>query len=97
MNLPEEYRFDVPQAHKGLDALAAREPEAVIALTLAQLGDDGLEAESEIRLQADAAAALLATMGEDQRLAAGNRQIVVLRVTRCENGTIQHEQQTDSS
>ena len=84
MTLPEEYRFDVVKARKGLEALAANEPEATIALTLAQLGDDGMEAESEVRLQADAASALLATVGEDQCLQTGNRRIVVLRVMRCE-------------
>lgn len=84
MTLPEEYRFDVVKARKGLETLAAHEPEATIALTLAQLGDDGMEAESEVRLQADAASALLATVGEDQCLQAGERKIVVLRVMRCE-------------
>jgi len=84
VNLPNEYRFDVPQARKSLAALAAQEPEARIALTLAQLGEDGLEAESDVYLPVESAAALLATVTDDQCLQSGNRLILILRVTRLE-------------
>jgi hypothetical protein len=84
IDLPPEYRFDVARAVKSLETLAQNEPDAVIALTLAQLGAGGLEAESDVRLRATEAAALLATVGEDQRLQAGSRHLVVLRVARAE-------------
>lgn len=84
MNLPDELRFDVSLARKSVLALAAQEPDARIALTLAQLGEDGLEAESDVYLPVESAAVLLATVTEDQRLQSGNRTLIVLRVTRLE-------------
>jgi hypothetical protein len=47
MPLPPEYRFDVEKAVRELASLADSEPDTLIALTLAQVGDDGLEGESE--------------------------------------------------
>jgi hypothetical protein len=85
VELPPEYRFDVAKATAALARLAEDEPEAPVLLTLAQLGGGGLEAESDIRLRAAEAAALLATVTEDQRLPAGGRELVVLRVTRLED------------
>ena len=85
IHLPPEYRFDVVQAIKSLTTLAETEPEATIAVTLAALSADGLEAESDIYLTAASAAALLATLTEDQRLTAAGRDLVALRVTRTKN------------
>ena len=44
------------QAQRSLDALARAEPDAPVALTIAQLGDGGLEGEAEVRLRAEEAA-----------------------------------------
>ncbi|MCX6367743.1 MAG: hypothetical protein NTX57_13700, partial [Armatimonadetes bacterium] len=68
MTLPDDYTFDVPAAQRQLAALALKDPEAPLLLTLAQLGAGGLEAESDIRLKATEAAALLEQVGEDQRI-----------------------------
>jgi hypothetical protein len=84
MVLPPEYRFDVEKAVRELAALADSEPDTLIALTLAQVGDDGLEGESEVRMRVAQAAALMATVGEDQSLKAAGRNLYVLRVTRAE-------------
>src|SRR5438128_2470751 len=84
IELPSEYRFDVDEATRSLAVLAQAEPEASIVLTLATLNNGGLEAESDIYLTATSAAALLATVTEDQYLAAGEQDLVVLRVTRRE-------------
>jgi hypothetical protein len=84
ITLPPEYCFDVEKAARSLQALADDEPNAPILLTLAQVGDDGLEGESEVRTTAAGAAALLATVGQDQSLKAGGRNLYVLRVTRAE-------------
>jgi hypothetical protein len=77
--LPEEYSFDVPAARAQLAALALKSPETQLTLTLAQLGDGGLEAESDIRLKVAEAAALLEQVGEDQRI--HGKPIYVLRIT----------------
>ncbi|MGC4044317.1 MAG: hypothetical protein QM758_11010 [Armatimonas sp.] len=82
--LPPEYRFDVVKARKSLEALAENEPDAPILLTIAQIGDDGLEGESEMRTTALSAAALLETVTEDQNLKAGGRNLYVLRITQTE-------------
>jgi hypothetical protein len=82
--LPPEYRFDVEKATRSLQTLAESQPDAPISLTLAQIGDDGLEGESEVRTTAAGAAALLATVGEDQSLKAAGKNLYVLRVTRAE-------------
>lgn len=79
MTLPDDYTFDVPAAQRQLAALALKTPDAPLVLTLAQLGDGGLEAESDIRLKATEAAALLEQVGEDQRIA--GKPIYVLRIT----------------
>ena len=79
--LPPEFRFDVAKAARALAALAEAEPSAPILLTLAQVDGDGLGAESEVRLPASGAAALLASVGEDQRFRAGDRTLFVLRVS----------------
>jgi hypothetical protein len=84
MPLQPEYRFDVEKAMRSLEALAEAEPGSLIALTLAQIGDDGQEGESEVRMSVRQAAALLATVGEDQSLKVGERSLYVLRVTRAE-------------
>jgi hypothetical protein len=84
VELPPEYRFDVAKAVKTLESLAEEEPTAPMLLTIAQLGAGGMEAETEVRMRASEAAALLATVGEDQRLRAGTRELVVLRVARTE-------------
>jgi hypothetical protein len=84
MVLPPEYRFDVEKAVRELAALADSEPDTLIALTLTQVGDDGLEGESEVRMRVGQAAALLATVAEDQSLKAAGRNLYVLRVTRAE-------------
>ncbi len=82
--LPLEYRFDVAKATRSLEALAQSQPDAPISLTLAQVGDAGLEAEGEVRTTAAGAAALLATVGEDQNLSAAGKNVYVLRITRAE-------------
>jgi hypothetical protein len=82
--LPDEYRLDIAKATRSLEALAEREPDAPILLTLAQFGAGGLEAESDIRLPAEQAAALLSTIGEDQRVQVGSLDLVLLRVGRTE-------------
>jgi hypothetical protein len=79
VTLPDDYTFDVPAARTQLAALALKTPDAPITLTLAQLGDGGLEAESDIRLKATEAAALLEQVGEDQRIT--GKPIYVLRIT----------------
>ncbi|MBB6048757.1 hypothetical protein [Armatimonas rosea] len=79
MNLPDDYTFDVLSARAQLAALALKTPDAPITLTLAQLGAGGLEAESDIRLKATEAAALLEQVGEDQRI--HGKPIYVLRIT----------------
>lgn len=84
IELPPEYRFDVAKAVKALETLAEDEPTASMLLTIAQVGAGGMEAETEVRMRANEAAALLATVGEDQRLRAGTRELVVLRVARTE-------------
>lgn len=84
VELPPEYRFDVAKASTAVAILADSEPAAPLLLTIAQLGAGGLEAETEVRMRASEAAALLATVGEDQRLQAGTRELVVLRVARTE-------------
>ena len=84
MDLPEEYRLDVAQATRRLEALAEREPDAPILLTLAQFDSGGLEGESDIRLPAEQAAALLSTVGEDQRVRVGSLDLILLRVGRAE-------------
>jgi hypothetical protein len=85
LNLPDEYTFDVPAARAQLAALALKSPDAFLLLTLAQLGDGGLEAESDIRLGAREAAALLEQVGEDQRIA--GKAIYVLRITEWRSET----------
>lgn len=82
--LPEGYRFDVARAVKGLTTLATREPDAPIVLTLGQMGAAGLETESDIRLRAEDAAALLADIGPDQRVQLGAYNLVLLRIAREE-------------
>ena len=84
LDLPLEYRFDVAKAAQNLATLSETEPEAVIVVTLAELGADGMGAESDIYLTAASAAALLAMVNEDQRLTSGDRDLVTLRVTRRE-------------
>ena len=84
ITLPPEYRFDVKKATRSLEALAEDEPDAQIALTLAQVDDDGLEGESEVRMRVREAAAILATVAEDQSLKASGRNLYILRVTRVE-------------
>jgi hypothetical protein len=84
IELPPEYRFDVAKAARSVATLADSEPAAPMLLTIAQLGAGGMEAETEVRMRASEAAALLATVGEDQRLQAGTRELVVLRVARTE-------------
>jgi hypothetical protein len=79
VTLPDDYTFDVPAAQRQLAALALKDPDAPLVLTLAQLGAGGLEAESDIRLKATEAAALLEQVGEDQRIA--GKPIYVLRIT----------------
>ena len=83
--LPPEFRFDVVKAARTLSELAAEEPNAPILLTLAQVGAGGMEAESEVRLPASGAAALLASVGEDQRFRAGDRTLFVLRVSHADS------------
>ena len=83
LDLPPERQFDVAKATRSLATLAQTEPDAIIVLTLAQLSADGLEAESDIYLTATAAAALLATVTEDQRLTTGGRELVALCVARA--------------
>ena len=78
-NLPEEYTFDVAAARTQLAALAQKTPDAPLTLTLAQLGDGGLEAESDIRLRASEVAALLEQVGDDQRVL--GKPIYILRIT----------------
>ncbi|WP_309709359.1 hypothetical protein [Armatimonas sp.] len=85
MTLPDDYTFDVPAAQRQLAALALKDPEASLILTLAQLGAGGLEAESDIRLKATEAAALLEQVGEDQRIA--GKPIYVLRITEWRSET----------
>ena len=85
MTLPDDYTFDVPAAQRQLAALALKDPEAPLILTLAQLGAGGLEAESDIRLKATEAAALLEQVGEDQRIA--GKPIYVLRITEWRSET----------
>lgn len=79
LSLPDEYTFDVPAARVRLAALAQNTPDMPLTLTLAQLGDGGLEAESDIRLTASAAAALLEQVQDDQRIL--GKPIYVLRIT----------------
>lgn len=79
LELPDEFVFDVPAARKQLATLAQKTPDALLVLTLAQLGAGGLEAESDIRLKASEAAALLEQVGEDQRI--HGKSIYVLRIT----------------
>lgn len=82
--LPPEYRFNVASARKSLQDLADTEPDARILLTIAQVGEGGLEGESELPMSALAAAALLETVTEEQGLSAGGRNLYVLRVTQAE-------------
>ena len=81
--VPDDLRFDVSAAARALVKLADVEPDARIAVTLARLGAGGLEAESDVYLSAGEAAALLSAVGEDQRLTAGDPELVVLRVGRA--------------
>jgi hypothetical protein len=74
----------VEKATRSLEALAQNQPDAPILLTIAQIGDAGLEGESEVRTTAQGAAALLATIAEDQSLKAAGTNLYVLRVTRAE-------------
>ena len=85
LSLPPEFRFDVEKAVRELSALAESEPKAPIALTLATLGDDGLESESEVYVDAAGAAAILVGVSEDQSFSAGGRRLVLLRITRNRN------------
>lgn len=84
MELPDDLRFEVRAAEAAVAALAQKEPDARIALTIAQIAGGGLEAESEVYLRAEEAAALLGTVADDQSLAVGGRSFFVLRVTRAE-------------
>ena len=93
MTLPDDYTFDVPAAQRQLAALALKDPEAPLLLTLAQLGIGGLEAESDIRLKATEAAALLEQVGEDQRIA--GKPIYVLRITEWRSETPQSPPRDD--
>ena len=93
MTLPDDYTFDVPAAQRQLAALALKDPEAPLLLTLAQLGAGGLEAESDIRLKATEAAALLEQVGEDQRIT--GQPIYVLRITEWRSETPQSPPQDD--
>ncbi len=93
MTLPDDYTFDVPAAQRQLAALALKDPEAPLLLTLAQLGAGGLEAESDIRLKATEAAALLEQVGEDQRIT--GKPIYVLRITEWRSETPQSPPQDD--
>lgn len=86
MDLPEEYRFDTVAAARALAQLAAARPDSPVALTIARFGDGGLEGESELRLRAVEAAALLEATGDDQRLSAAGPDLYLLRVTRLEEG-----------
>jgi len=82
--LPTDYRFDVAEAARSAQRLFETEPDARLAVTLSEIGSAGVEAESEIYLRADEAAALLLTVSPDQRLNAGARQFFVLRVGRAQ-------------
>jgi hypothetical protein len=93
VTLPDDYTFDVPAAPRQLAALALKDPEAPLLLTLAQLGAGGLEAESDIRLKATEAAALLEQVGEDQRIT--GKPIYVLRITEWRSETPQSPPQDD--
>jgi hypothetical protein len=93
VTLPDDYTFDVPAAQRQLAALALKDPEAPLLLTLAQLGAGGLEAESDIRLKATEAAALLEQVGEDQRIT--GKPIYVLRITEWRSETPQSPPQDD--
>lgn len=97
MELSADLRFDVPAARRILETLAREAPETPIVLTIGELGTGGLEAESDIRLRVEEGAALLATVGDDQRLRVRSREYVVLRVTRADEsdrprcGMMSHE------
>lgn len=84
-SLPDEYRLDIAKATRSLETLAEREPTAPILLTLAQFDTGGLEGESDIRLPAEQAAALLSTIGEDQRVQVGSLDLILLRITRVDD------------
>lgn len=84
MTLPEEWRFDVRRAAASVAALAQTEPDALVTLTIARLDDGGLDAEADLRLRAEEAAALLETVGDDQSLRSGAQTLHVLRVTRTD-------------
>ncbi len=79
VSLPDDYTFDVPEARAQLAALALKTPDARITLTLAHIGDGGLEAESDIWLKANEAAALLEQVQDDQRIL--GKPIYVLRIS----------------
>lgn len=81
MILPDEWRLDIRAAAA---AIAALDPDTPVALTIAQLGDGGLEAEGDTYLRAEEAAALLETVGDDQRLRVGQRDLFVVRVARTD-------------
>ena len=93
MTLPDDYTFDVPAARRQLAALALKTPDALLLLTLAQLGAGGLEAESDIRLTATEAAALLEQVGEDQRVL--GKPIYILRITEWRSETPQSPPRDD--
>lgn len=82
--LPPEYRFDVASARKSLQALADTEPDATILMTIARVGDSGLEGESELPTTALGAVALLETVTEAQELNAAGQNLYVLRITHAE-------------
>lgn len=83
LRLPFEYRFDVPTAKESVAQLAGSEPDATIVLTVAQVtADGGIEEEQEVQMRAEEVAALLSTVGADQRIAGLSRELYLLRVTR---------------
>ena len=84
VELPDEYRIDVARAKRSLEALALAEPDAPMVLTIAQLGAGGLEGEGEVRLRAEEASALVATVDSEQRLAAAGQSLYLLRISRAD-------------
>ena len=60
------YRFNVVAAARAIRMVAKAEPDAPIALTLARITPFGINGQSDVTMRAEDAAALLATVREDQ-------------------------------